>query len=137
MAELAAAAALRIAADEGGEASQAHSHSPLAACHDSVVWRAVAEAFERIPLTLAKSAGLPALTTLAKLASHHREQCKEPGSGPLLGVEVKSGSVGPLPGVWEPLEAKLSQFQLAVEGAVGVLRVEEVLKCRHLGGGQR
>jgi len=135
VAELAAAAALRLKAEE---APTAESGTP-AVRHDGVVWRAVADALERIPFTLAKSAGLPALSTLAELASAHRLRCQEQAGNrsPLLGVEVKEGRIGKLEGVWEPLGAKLAQFQLAVEGAVGVLRVEDVLRCRHLGGGQK
>jgi len=144
VAELAAAAALRVAAEEqlttGGQQQgfegQPEGLGPTA----WTVFKAYARALERIPQTLASTAGLQPLQTVSDLATAHRRDVTT-GRGfeaGRLGIEVKSGciaDVGAL-GVWESSSAKKSQMELATEGAIGVLRVEEVLKCRGLGGGQ-
>jgi len=116
-------------------------HQSMVEC---LIFKAYAHALERIPLTLASTAGLQPLHSLDKLSRAHYQRVmsavdgSSSSSNHLLGIEAKTASItdtGAL-GVWEPLAAKISQIALATEGAVGVLRVDDILRCRALGGGR-
>ncbi|MFC7199689.1 thermosome subunit alpha [Halospeciosus flavus] len=89
-----------------------------------------AEALEAIPRTLATSAGLDAIDTLAELRTHqHRGETT-------AGVDVVNGTVADMraEAVLEPLAVKHYALTNALEGATMILRVDDIIAAEQTGG---
>ena len=93
-----------------------------------LVIRAVAQAFESIPATLAETAGLETVDITAEL--RHRHSLGEASAG----VDVNNGSVALMSsvGLLDSLDVKLQVIKGAFETAITILRVDEVLIGREL-----
>eukprot|EP00744_Colponema_vietnamica_P000774 GILI01001344.1.p1 GENE.GILI01001344.1~~GILI01001344.1.p1 ORF type:complete len:541 (-),score=183.02 GILI01001344.1:137-1759(-) len=89
-----------------------------------------AEALEVVPRTLAENAGLTATTILSALyAAHHNGEKN-------IGIDIENGGVKDVAadGVLDLVGAKLSAFKLAVDAAVTVLRVDQIIMAKPAGG---
>jgi thermosome len=88
-----------------------------------LAYQAFADAFEDIPRALAHNAGLDPEDTLAKLVAKHSSGLKTYGVGdytkPIVDSEKK--------GIIEPIRIKRSIYSAAVETAVAMLRIDEVI----------
>lgn len=88
--------------------------------------RAFAEAMEIIPRTLAENAGLDPIDMIAELkASHEKQQI-------WAGIDVFSGKIMDAwqANVLEPLQIKTQAISSAVEVAVMILRIDDVILSR-------
>jgi chaperonin GroEL (HSP60 family) len=98
-----------------------------------LVVRAVAEAFESIPATLAETAGLKAVDIIAEL--RHRHASGESSAG----VDVNGNSVTLMSTLqmMDSLDIKLQSIKSAFEVAITILRVDEVVIGRVLSDPER
>ncbi|MEM2841834.1 MAG: thermosome subunit beta [Thermoproteota archaeon] len=88
-----------------------------------LAYQAFAGAFEDIPRTLAHNAGLDPEDTLTKLVAKHSSGLNTYGVGdytkPIIDSEKK--------GIIEPTKIKKNIYSVAVETAIAVLRIDEVI----------
>ncbi|KAL9108281.1 MAG: hypothetical protein Q9227_006878 [Pyrenula ochraceoflavens] len=96
-------------------------------------YRALAEAMEVIPRTLAQNSGANPIRALTKL------RAKQAEGGSTWGIDGETGEVVDMRelGVWEPQEVKKQSLKTAVECACLLLRVDEICpaKSGRQGGG--
>lgn len=91
-----------------------------------------AEALEIIPLTLAENAGQNGTDTLSQLfAAHHNEK-----QGANFGVDIADGGVKDAlaDNILDSLLAKKQGLTLALDAAVSVLRVDQIIVAKQAGG---
>lgn len=89
-----------------------------------------AQAFEVIPRTLAENAGLNATDIIAKLyAAHESGDVKH-------GVDIVRSDIGDMTGSWviDLLITKREALRLAVNTAITVLRVDQIIMAKPAGG---
>jgi len=91
---------------------------------DQYAIRAFTKALEIVPRTLAETAGLDAPTVLADMNSSSLEY---------PGVDLEGGGVGST-NVLDLLNTKTSAFQLAIDAALTVLRVDQIIMSKQAGG---
>ncbi len=93
---------------------------------------AFADALEVIPKALAENAGLDPIDTLVDLRSKH-----EGKDGEVYGLDVYSGKATDMfrEGIVEPLRVKTQAIDSASEVAVMILRIDDVIAAKNLGGG--
>ncbi len=93
---------------------------------------AFADAMEVIPKALAENAGLDPIDTLVDLRSKHEEK-----GGEVYGLDVYSGKATDMfrNGIVEPLRVKTQAIDSASEVAVMILRIDDVIAAKNLGGG--
>ncbi len=93
---------------------------------------AFADAMEVIPKALAENAGLDPIDTLVDLRSKHEEK-----DGEVYGLDVYSGKATDMfrNGIVEPLRVKTQAIDSASEVAVMILRIDDVIAAKNLGGG--
>jgi archaeal chaperonin len=98
-----------------------------------LVIRAVAEAFESLPATLAETIGLKGLDITAEL--RHRHSLGEASAG----IDINSGSVRKMSslGLLDSLNIKLQIIQSAFEAAITILRVDDVVVAPDLPDSER
>uniref|UniRef100_A0A2K6V1G7 T-complex protein 1 subunit gamma n=1 Tax=Saimiri boliviensis boliviensis TaxID=39432 RepID=A0A2K6V1G7_SAIBB len=87
-------------------------------------YRAVAQALEVIPRTLIQNCGASTIRLLTSLrAKHTQENCETWGVNGETGTLVDMKELG----IWEPLAVKLQTYKTAVETAVLLLRIDDIV----------
>jgi T-complex protein 1 subunit gamma len=86
-------------------------------------YRAVAEALEVIPRTLIQNCGTNTVRTLTALRAKHAT------GGNTWGINGETGELAnmSLLGIWEPLLDKLQTYKTAVETAILLLRIDDIV----------
>ena len=87
-------------------------------------FRALASALEVIPRTLAQNCGANTIRTLTALRAKHAE-----GNNSCFGVNGLSGKIEDMKelGIYEPLAVKLQTYKTAVETAILLLRIDDIV----------
>uniref|UniRef100_A0A1B0D7J8 T-complex protein 1 subunit gamma n=1 Tax=Phlebotomus papatasi TaxID=29031 RepID=A0A1B0D7J8_PHLPP len=90
-------------------------------------YRAVANALEIIPKTLAQNCGANIIRTLTALRAKHASHSGE-GICP-WGIDGESGELVDMNvrGIWEPISVKLQVYKTAVETAILLLRIDDIV----------
>lgn len=88
--------------------------------------KAVAEALEVIPYTLAENAGLHPLKVITELRNKHMN------SGSSFGINIKKGAVSNMMDdkVIQPMLVTLSAIKLAAETVMMILKIDDIVLCR-------
>ncbi|KAG8222189.1 hypothetical protein J437_LFUL001281 [Ladona fulva] len=86
-------------------------------------YRAVAQALEVIPRTLAQNCGANTIRTLTALRAKHAT-----GEN-FWGINGESGQLANMKelGIWEPLSVKMQVYKTAVETAILLLRIDDIV----------
>lgn len=86
-------------------------------------YRAVAEALEIIPRTLIQNCGANTVRTLTALRAKHAT------GGNTWGINGENGELANMCelGIWEPLSVKLQTYKTAVETAILLLRIDDIV----------
>lgn len=90
-------------------------------------YTAVAEALEIIPRTLAQNCGANTIRTLTALRAKHASHS---GDGVCTwGIDGESGEIVDMnvKGIWEPLAVKMQTYKTAVETAILLLRIDDIV----------
>ncbi|XP_060804498.1 T-complex protein 1 subunit gamma [Amyelois transitella] len=107
----------------GGAVEMALSAALAARAPHSSPYRAVAQALEIIPRTLAQNCGANTIRTLTALRARHAAGAHSTGidgdTGEIVDMAVK--------GIWEPLAVKLQVYKTAVETAILLLRIDDIV----------
>lgn len=92
-------------------------------------YSAVAQALEIIPRTLAQNCGANTIKTLTALRAKHASHDPESGSICTWGIDGKTGEIVDMneKGVWEPVSVKLQVYKTAVETAILLLRIDDIV----------
>merc|ERR1712226_353890 len=87
-------------------------------------YRALASALEVIPRTLAQNCGANTIRVLTALRAKHAE-----GNNSCFGVNGLSGKIEDMKelGIYEPLAVKLQTYKTAVETAILLLRIDDIV----------
>merc|ERR1711983_576167 len=87
-------------------------------------YKAVASGLEVIPRTLAQNCGANTIRTLTALRAKHAE-----GNNSTFGVNGLSGKIEDMKalGIFEPLAVKLQTYKTAVETAILLLRIDDIV----------
>ncbi|XP_011191223.1 T-complex protein 1 subunit gamma [Zeugodacus cucurbitae] len=90
-------------------------------------YTAVAQALEIIPRTLAQNCGANTIRTLTALRAKHASH-----SGDAVcawGIDGESGEIVDMniKGIWEPLAVKMQTYKTAVETAILLLRIDDIV----------
>ncbi|PSC73318.1 T-complex 1 subunit gamma [Micractinium conductrix] len=87
-------------------------------------YRAVGQALEVIPRTLAQNCGANVIRTLTKLRARHAEQ-----KGCTAGIDGNSGQIVDMKelGVWEPYQVKIQTIKTSIEAATLLLRIDDIV----------
>lgn len=98
-----------------------------------LVIKAVAEAFESFPATLAETVGLKGLDITAEL--RHRHSLGETSAG----LDINTSSVAKMSslGLLDSLDIKLQVIQSAFEAAITILRIDDVILAPDLPDSER
>merc|ERR1712107_552371 len=88
-------------------------------------YKAVASGLEVIPRTLAQNCGANTIRTLALRAKHANEEEKNVN----WGINGESGELADMSalGIWEPLSVKLQVYKTAIETAILLLRIDDIV----------
>nr|XP_014096778.1 T-complex protein 1 subunit gamma [Bactrocera oleae] len=90
-------------------------------------YTAVAQALEIIPRTLAQNCGANTIRTLTALRAKHASHS---GDGVCAwGIDGESGEIVDMnvKGIWEPLAVKMQTYKTAVETAILLLRIDDIV----------
>merc|ERR1719433_1395626 len=89
-------------------------------------YKAVASALEVIPRTLAQNCGANTIRSLTALRAKH---AKEEGKNVNWGINGETGELTDMKelGIWEPLSVKLQVYKTAVETAILLLRIDDIV----------
>ncbi|KAI7839383.1 hypothetical protein COHA_006907 [Chlorella ohadii] len=115
----------------GGAVEMAVSHGLAERANSGAVegveqgpYRAVGQALEVIPRTLAQNCGANVIRTLTKLRAKHAEapDCT-------FGIDGNSGQIVDMKelGVWEPYQVKVQTVKTSVEAATLLLRIDDIV----------
>ncbi|XP_009462542.1 PREDICTED: T-complex protein 1 subunit gamma isoform X2 [Nipponia nippon] len=87
-------------------------------------YRAVAQALEVIPRTLIQNCGASTIRVLTSLRAKHAQEGSQ-----TWGVNGETGALVDMKdlGIWEPLAVKLQTYKTAVETAVLLLRIDDIV----------
>ncbi|KAG1658741.1 T-complex protein 1 subunit gamma [Nymphon striatum] len=87
-------------------------------------YKAVAKALEIIPRTLIQNCGANTIRVLTALRAKHAQ----PGNG-TWGINGVTGELVDMKefGIWEPLSVKLQTFKTAIETAILLLRIDDIV----------
>jgi len=99
-------------------------------------YRALAQALEVIPRTLTQNCGANIIRTMTKLRAEH---ATDPDNKWTLGVDGDTGSIVDMNkfGVWEPMSVKAQVYKTAVETAILLLRIDDIVSgTKKQGGGE-
>uniref|UniRef100_A0A182JW08 T-complex protein 1 subunit gamma n=1 Tax=Anopheles christyi TaxID=43041 RepID=A0A182JW08_9DIPT len=91
-------------------------------------YRAVAQALEIIPRTLAQNCGANTIRTLTALRAKHASHSAT--DGPCTwGIDGETGQLVDMKekNIWEPLSVKLQVYKTAVETAILLLRIDDIV----------
>nr|CAD7437823.1 unnamed protein product [Timema bartmani] len=99
-------------------------------------YRAVAQALEIIPRTLIQNCGANTIRTLTALRAKHATGVYIAG-GTTWGINGETGELADMKnlGVWEPLSVKLQTYKTAVETAILLLRIDDIVSGSKKKGG--
>jgi T-complex protein 1 subunit gamma len=88
------------------------------------IYRAVATAFEVIPRILAANCGANVVRLVTELRAKHAQ-----GENAFWGVDGELGTIVDMDilGVWEPMAVKVQTLKTAIESAILLLRVDDVV----------
>lgn len=115
---------------------------------DQYAVRALGRALELVPRTLAENAGMDKGVVMAKLVNEHSSSSGGGGSGEsksscTMGVDIENGDgtgtrdvVNTDQPVLDLLATKTSAFQLAIDAAITVLRVDQIIMSKPAGAGK-
>ncbi|CAK9825116.1 T-complex protein 1 subunit gamma [Anthophora retusa] len=86
-------------------------------------YKAVAQALEIIPRTLAQNCGANIIRTLTALRAKHAT------GGMTWGIDGETGQLVDMKerGIWEPLAVKLQTYKTAIETAILLLRIDDIV----------
>lgn len=89
-------------------------------------FRAIAQALEIIPRTLAQNCGANTIRTLTALRAKHASQQNGLCT---WGIDGESGQLVDMAerGIWEPLAVKLQVYKTAIETAIMLLRIDDIV----------
>lgn len=98
----------------------------LALIRKNVQFRAIAQALEIIPRTLAQNCGANTIRTLTALRAKHANQTS---SLCTWGIDGETGQLVDMNerGIWEPLAVKLQVYKTAIETAILLLRIDDIV----------
>jgi len=87
-------------------------------------FRALARSFEVIPRTLIQNCGANIIRTLTALRAKHAQE-----GNSTWGVDGNSGEIVDMKqlGIWEPLSVKLQTYKTAIETAILLLRIDDIV----------
>ncbi|MCD6465035.1 TCP-1/cpn60 chaperonin family protein [Candidatus Bathyarchaeota archaeon] len=107
------------------------AYAPKIGGREQLAIEAFAEAVESIPRILAENAGLEPIDILVNLRAEH-----EKADGRFLGVDVFSGKLINMyeAGVIEPLLVKEHAIKSAVDAAIMILRIDDVIAASKIRG---
>merc|ERR1712003_315583 len=112
-----------------GEMEVAYTLTQMAKSLKGVIqwpYKAVASALEIIPRTLAQNCGANTIRTLTALRAKH---AKEEEKNVNWGINGETGELADMAalGVWEPLAVKLQVYKTAMETAILLLRIDDIV----------
>merc|ERR1719402_75305 len=89
-------------------------------------YKAVASALEVIPRTLAQNCGANTIRTLTALRAKHAQEGEKNVN---WGINGETGTLADMSelGIWEPLAVKLQVYKTAVETAILLLRIDDIV----------
>jgi len=89
-------------------------------------YKAVASALEIIPRTLASNCGANTIRTLTALRAKH---AKDEEKNVNWGINGETGDLADMSGlgIWEPLSVKLQVYKTAIETAILLLRIDDIV----------
>lgn len=92
-------------------------------------YRAVAQALEIIPRTLAQNCGANTIRTLTALRAKHASHLHGDGAVCSWGINGETGEIIDMKnkGIWEPLSVKMQVYKTAVETAILLLRIDDIV----------
>ena len=93
-------------------------------------YRAVAQALDIIPRTIAQNCGANTIRTLTALRAKHASHSNGGDTGPCTwGINGVTGELVDMKveGVWEPLSVKMQVYKTAVETAILLLRIDDIV----------
>ncbi|KAK7459715.1 hypothetical protein BaRGS_00038951 [Batillaria attramentaria] len=97
-------------------------------------YRAISRALEVIPRTLIQNCGANPIRTLTALRAKHAQ-----GEKTTWGIDGNTGNIVDMEefGVWEPMTVKLQVYKTAVETAILLLRIDDIVSGtkKQMGGG--
>lgn len=87
-------------------------------------YRAVVQALEVIPRTLAQNCGVNVIRTMTALQAKHAN-----GENPMVGIDGNTGEITDMKelGVWDSYGVKLQTFKTAIEAACMILRIDDIV----------
>ncbi|KAI4501028.1 hypothetical protein M0802_003831 [Mischocyttarus mexicanus] len=88
-----------------------------------IVVLTIARALEIIPRTLAQNCGANTIRTLTALRAKHTTE------GTTWGIDGETGELVDMKerGIWEPLSVKLQVYKTAIETAILLLRIDDIV----------
>merc|ERR1712113_1231824 len=107
---------------------------------DQYAIRSFAKALEFVPKTLAENAGLDASHVLAGLSAAHANGQADAGGDIGGGLDGSSGNRSGIlanNGVHDIMNTKLSAYRLAIDAALTVLKVDQIIMSKPARGGGR
>eukprot|EP01052_Picozoa_sp_SAG31_P009449 SAG31_NODE_496_length_14862_cov_9.280837_15_plen_562_part_00 len=124
----------------GGGALELSVSAALIAKSNSVepklrnVYRSVAQSLEIIPRTLAQNCGAATVKLVTSLRAKHAVKGNE-----AWGVDGCKGEIANMAelGIWEPLNVKMQTLKTAIEAAILMLRVDDVVSGVNKSGGSK
>merc|ERR1719499_1700782 len=89
-------------------------------------YKAVATALEVIPRTLAQNCGANTIRTLTALRAKHAQEGEKNVN---WGINGETGQLADMSevGIWEPLSVKLQVYKTAIETAILLLRIDDIV----------
>lgn len=94
-------------------------------------YRAVAQALEIIPRTLAQNCGANTIRTLTALRAKHAAHSVGDNANCSWGINGETGEIVDMKtaevAVWEPLSVKMQVYKTAVETAILLLRIDDIV----------
>lgn len=92
-------------------------------------YRGVAQALEIIPRTLAQNCGANTIRKLTALRAKHASHATGDTGPCTWGIDGESGELVDMriKGIWEPLSVKLQVYKTAVETAILLLRIDDIV----------
>lgn len=86
-------------------------------------YKAVAQALEIIPRTIAQNCGANTIRTLTALRAKHATDSMT------WGIDGETGQLVDMKerGIWEPLSVKLQTYKTAIETAILLLRIDDIV----------
>jgi len=126
----------------GGGATEmevAHLLTQMAKSLNGVIqwpYKAVASALEVIPRTLAQNCGANTIRSLTALRAKHALEAEKNVN---WGINGESGELADMAqlGIWEPLSVKLQVYKTAIETAILLLRIDDIVSGSKKRGDQQ